>query len=72
MKVLLCHNYYQQAGGEDQVFTDEAQLLESHGHDVIRYTVHNDSIEQMSRFTGRGEDNLESQHLSRAHIHHSP
>lgn len=49
MKLLLCHNYYQQRGGEDQSFEDEARLLENHGHDVVRYTVHNDEIEQMSR-----------------------
>ena len=46
MKVLLAHNYYQQAGGEDQVFADEGWLLESNGHQVLRYTVHNDQIKQ--------------------------
>ena len=25
MKILFCHNYYQQRGGEDQVFEDEAR-----------------------------------------------
>jgi glycosyltransferase involved in cell wall biosynthesis len=50
MKILLCHNYYQQRGGEDQSFEDEAWLLESRGHDVLRYTVHNDVIQQMSRW----------------------
>jgi glycosyltransferase involved in cell wall biosynthesis len=44
MRVLFCHNYYQQPGGEDQVFADEAALLESRGHDVTRFTLHNDSI----------------------------
>ncbi len=44
MKILVCHNYYQQRGGEDQFFEDEAKLLESHGHVVIRYTTHNDRI----------------------------
>jgi glycosyltransferase involved in cell wall biosynthesis len=38
MRILVCHNYYQQAGGEDQVFADEARLLESRGHQVIRLT----------------------------------
>lgn len=51
MKVLLCHNYYQQAGGEDQVFADEAALLAAHGHDVIRHSVHNDDINHMGRFS---------------------
>ncbi len=49
MKILLCHNYYQQPGGEDRVFAAEGSLLESHGHDVLRYTRHNDGIETMGR-----------------------
>ena len=49
MKILLCHNYYQQAGGEDQVFADEANLLNSRGHEVVRYSVHNDAIDEMNR-----------------------
>jgi glycosyltransferase involved in cell wall biosynthesis len=49
MRILLCHNYYQQRGGEDESFEAEAALLESRGHEVLRYTVHNDSIEEMSR-----------------------
>lgn len=49
MKVLLCHNYYQQPGGEDVSFAAEASLLESRGHAVIRHTVHNDVINQMRR-----------------------
>lgn len=47
MKLLLCHNYYQQRGGEDESFEDEAALLAEHGHDVVRYTVHNDSLATM-------------------------
>lgn len=50
MKVLLCHNHYQQAGGEDHSFAAEGRLLESRGHAVVRYTVHNDVIETMSRW----------------------
>src|SRR5258708_7608564 len=49
MKVLLCHNFYQQPGGEDQVFADEGALLERHGHEVVRYTRHNDEIDHMGR-----------------------
>lgn len=48
MKVLLIHNFYQQAGGEDQVFAAEARLLEEKGHSVVRYTVHNDDIREYS------------------------
>jgi glycosyltransferase involved in cell wall biosynthesis len=49
MRILLCHNYYQQRGGEDESFEAEASLLESRGHEIVRYTVHNDSVEHMSR-----------------------
>ncbi len=49
MKVLLCHNYYLQAGGEDVVFADEAAMLEEHGHEVVRYTLHNRVVAQMPR-----------------------
>ena len=44
MKILVCHNYYRERGGEDQFFEDEAILLQSHGHEVIRHTIHNDNI----------------------------
>ncbi|MHB8899059.1 MAG: glycosyltransferase family 4 protein [Thermoguttaceae bacterium] len=47
MRILLCHNYYQQRGGEDQCFEDEGALLESHGHEVWRYTRHNDDVAGM-------------------------
>lgn len=50
MKILLCHNFYQQPGGEDQSFAAEARMLEAHGHDVVRFTRHNDSIDGMSRW----------------------
>jgi glycosyltransferase involved in cell wall biosynthesis len=48
MKVLICHNFYQQPGGEDQVFADEGNLLESRGHEVVRFTMHNDDINEMN------------------------
>jgi glycosyltransferase involved in cell wall biosynthesis len=51
MKVLMIHNYYQQAGGEDRVFQEEAALLESHGHEVMRYSLHNDQVATMDRAT---------------------
>ena len=49
MKFLLCHNHYQQRGGEDQVFADEVALLRDYGHEVVCYTLHNDAIDQMGR-----------------------
>jgi glycosyltransferase involved in cell wall biosynthesis len=46
MNILLAHNYYQQTGGEEQVFLAECNLLESHGHQVYRYVLNNDQIEK--------------------------
>ena len=43
------HNYYQQPGGEDQVFAAEGQLLEKHGHHVYRHTVHNDEVSRYGK-----------------------
>ncbi len=47
--VLLVHNAYQQPGGEDAVFAEEAFLLEERGHRVLRYTAHNDAAATMGR-----------------------
>lgn len=44
MKILLVHNRYQQAGGEDLVYEAERDLLERHGHEVHSYEVSNDEI----------------------------
>ncbi|MEM7478073.1 MAG: glycosyltransferase family 4 protein [Planctomycetota bacterium] len=49
MKVLLCHNYYRHRGGEDFSFEQEAQILRSHGHDVIEYTISNDQIPDLGK-----------------------
>ncbi|QPC83988.1 glycosyltransferase family 4 protein [Phototrophicus methaneseepsis] len=51
MNILIAHNYYQNPGGEDYVFRAEAAMLESHGHNVIRYSVHNDDVANMSRLS---------------------
>ena len=48
MRILLAHNYYQQPGGEEQIFNTEAALLEAHGHEVLRYTLTNDAIQEMN------------------------
>lgn len=45
MNILMAHNYYQQTGGEEQVFLSECSLLEKQGHQVYRYILHNDQIE---------------------------
>src|ERR1700760_1930566 len=44
MIILCVHNSYQQPGGEDEVFRQETQLLEQHGHQVIRCQAHNDDV----------------------------
>jgi glycosyltransferase involved in cell wall biosynthesis len=44
MIILSVHNSYQQPGGEDEVFRQEANLLELHGHQVIRCQAHNDEV----------------------------
>lgn len=47
MKVLLIHNRYQQAGGEDTVVRAEAALLRSRGHEVRLYGRTNDELLRM-------------------------
>ena len=50
MRILLVHNFYQQTGGEDfSSFADEARLLASRGHDVVRLSVHNDEVNCLSK-----------------------
>ncbi len=44
MKILLFHNYYRLPGGEDYVVDAEKALLESHGHEVLLYTVKNETM----------------------------
>ena len=44
MKLLLCHEFYQRFGGEDQSFLDDAELLRSHRHAVVEYTRCHDEI----------------------------
>jgi glycosyltransferase involved in cell wall biosynthesis len=48
MKILVVHNFYQQAGGEDQCMAAEVAMLEAHGHAVTQYCRHNDAINTMS------------------------
>lgn len=48
MKILLVHNTYQQAGGEDVVFQQEKQNLQRAGHYVATYERSNHEIEQFS------------------------
>jgi glycosyltransferase involved in cell wall biosynthesis len=47
MRIAVLHNFYQQPGGEDQVFASETELLERAGHTVIRITETNDRLNAM-------------------------
>jgi glycosyltransferase involved in cell wall biosynthesis len=47
MRILICHNFYQQPGGEDQIFQAEANLLRRFGHDVETLSVHNDEVKSL-------------------------
>ncbi|HEX4067071.1 MAG TPA: glycosyltransferase family 4 protein [Acidobacteriaceae bacterium] len=44
MRILILHNRYQQAGGEDAVVSAEATLLHAHGHTVSVFDENNDGI----------------------------
>jgi len=48
MRVLIIHNYYQQAGGEDAVVAEEMALLKRNEIAVELYAKRNDSINTMS------------------------
>jgi glycosyltransferase involved in cell wall biosynthesis len=50
MRILLIHNRYQQAGGEDGVVKAERALLESNGHEVDEFSEDNHRIDSMNRF----------------------
>lgn len=48
MKILIAHNAYRLAGGEDAVVEAEATLLREHGHQVVLYRRHNNELQSMS------------------------
>src|SRR6476659_4773789 len=47
LKVLVAHNFYQQAGGEDQCVAAEVAMLRAYKHEVIEYSISNDVIDKM-------------------------
>ena len=51
MKILVIHNKYQQAGGEDNVVAAEAKLLADYGHEVELWSVDNKDLP--TGFTGK-------------------
>ncbi|HEX3376644.1 MAG TPA: glycosyltransferase family 4 protein [Candidatus Acidoferrales bacterium] len=48
MKIILVHNSYQEAGGEEVVFESEKRLLERKGHEVIPYVRSNHELRNAS------------------------
>lgn len=51
MKILIAHNSYLQAGGEDTAVNAEIDLLREHGNEVLVYHRDNQEIEERSRFS---------------------
>ena len=49
MKVLIIHNEYQYAGGEDVVVKQDAELLKKYGHEVSFYKRNNEEIKKYSK-----------------------
>ena len=49
MKIVVPHNFYTQAGGEDQVFRSEIELLREFGHTVTPFEVRNDDVAGMGK-----------------------
>ncbi len=47
-RVLVVHNRYLQAGGEDAVFTDEVRMLRDRGHAVHTLELSNEPLVQLS------------------------
>jgi glycosyltransferase involved in cell wall biosynthesis len=47
MKILIAHNYYKLAGGEDQCVAAEIAMLRANGHQVNQYFLTNDTIDAM-------------------------
>lgn len=39
MRILICHQYYNERGGEDSVFEDEVRYLKENGHDLETFVV---------------------------------
>jgi glycosyltransferase involved in cell wall biosynthesis len=48
MKVVLCHTYYLQRGGEDCCFEEERDLLRSRGHEVVEYVRNNAELVKLN------------------------
>jgi glycosyltransferase involved in cell wall biosynthesis len=55
LRILLVHNRYQMAGGEDRVLEAEAVLLQKNGHEVIIYSDSNERIADMGKLKAASE-----------------
>jgi len=49
MKILMCHNYYKNRGGEDVAFDNEVETLKKWGYDVVLYNKNNTHIKSFSK-----------------------
>ena len=49
MNILVAHNFYKLAGGEDQCVAAEIAMLQAHGHRVTQYYLSNDATDGMRR-----------------------
>jgi len=50
MKILICHNFYQHRGGEEETVFREKELLEKKGHKVVFFTRNSREIESFHFF----------------------
>jgi len=55
ISILLVHNTYRRAGGEDQVFEAEVSLLRSKGHRVVEYRRSNSELDHTPKTTAATE-----------------
>ena len=49
MRIVVAHNNYRWTGGEEEVFKAESELLESRGHEVIRFVKDNKDLDDGDR-----------------------
>jgi glycosyltransferase involved in cell wall biosynthesis len=49
MNILVAHNFYKLAGGEDHCVAAEVAMLRAHGHRVTQYCLSNDETDGMGR-----------------------
>lgn len=49
LNILIVHNEYQYAGGEDTVVRQDAALLKKHGHNVFFYTRKNEELKTYTK-----------------------